>query len=194
MNTRRRLAVILSVCTTLVGSMVHAQNSTMAHKIPVEYRYAGIRGEVPYTLLYAVALQESNNPSDEVYRPWPWTLNVGGKPAYLNSEEEAVAMLKHELSTGKRNIDICAGQINYRWNKELIPSIDDAFKLSNCLEAATSVLVRELNYCKTKMGVMDWWCAVMRYHSPGDSDAQRARAEQYANKVMDIHERLVNAP
>lgn len=169
---------------------VSAEKSTAAGLIPVEYKHSAIAAGVPYKILYAVALAESNNPNDKNYSPWPWTLNIAGTAAYLDSKEEALALLKSELSKGTKNIDICVGQINYKWNAHLVPSIDNALDLEPCLAAATTVLLRELKYCEHKLDRLDWWCAVERYHSPGKSAAQRKRAVAYASNVQRIHARL----
>jgi hypothetical protein len=158
--------------------------------IPVEYRHSAIAAGVPYKVLYAIALAESNNPSDERFSPWPWTLNIAGQPAYLDSKEAAIALLKSELSKGTRNIDICVGQINYQYNAHLLPVIDQALDIDTCLNAATSVLLRELKYCEHQLGRLDWWCAVERYHSPGSSNAQRKRAITYAGRVQRIYRGL----
>jgi len=185
-----KIGFLICIFTALFIPTAYADMSE--NPIPVNYRHAAISAGVPYKLLYALALQESNNPNDKNYAPWQWTLNIGGKSAYLDGEEEAVSLLKEELAKGKKNIDICAGQINYRWNGHLIPNIDDAFNLENCLEAATAVLNREFNYCEEVMGVLDWWCAIGRYHSPGKSDEQQRRADRYIARVKAIHEKLTN--
>lgn len=160
--------------------------------IPDEYKIAARKGGVPYPLLYAIALQESNNPNVERYSPWPWTLNVAGESFYLDNELQAVALFKQKLNDGVRNIDVCAGQVNYLWNGELIKSIEKAFSIDNCLEAATAVLVREFEHCEKHLKVVNWWCAVRRYHSPGSKPEQIDRARKYESRVKSIYTRVMN--
>lgn len=178
------------VCAVL-SFLSHAQPATShEQRIPVEYRHTAIAAGVPYKILYAVALAESNNPSEPGFAPWQWTLNIAGNGMYFDTKAEALAVLKRELLKGTRNIDICAGQINYKWNSALIPEIDKALDIDRCLGAATQVLVRELHYCEHALGKLDWWCAVERYHSPGQSETQRARAVAYASRVKKIYAAL----
>ena len=179
----------LSLCL-LIGFPALVQGASGNNAIPVQYRHSAIAAGVPYKILYAIALAESNNPTDKSFSPWPWTLNVAGKPRYFDSKREALAHLKQALSTGVRNIDICVGQINYKYNNHLVPDIDKALDLEPCLRAATTVLLRELNYCEHKLDRLDWWCAVERYHSPGKSGAQRQRAIAYAGRVQRIYTQL----
>ncbi len=76
--------------------------------MPVGYRTIAAKRGIPYTVLYAVALTESGKqvrPTD-VYRPWPWTLNIGGRGYFFDSRLAAWQALKDLLQAGRRSIDI----------------------------------------------------------------------------------------
>ncbi|MDC0434764.1 hypothetical protein OAM69_03885 [bacterium] len=179
------IGALLSAIPGVLYACEAPQNT--ASSIPGIYKESALTAGVPYKLLYAVAIAESNNPNEAAFEPWPWTLNVNGKGMYFATKAEAVVTLTRELGKGTRNIDICAGQINYRYNHHLIPDINKALDLKPCLAAATHVLNRELRYCKLKLRKRDWWCAVERYHSPGKSVNQRQRAIKYAARVKSIY-------
>ena len=59
--------------------------------VPADYRSVAAESGIPYTLLYAVALTESGQQmtSTQVYRPWPWTLNVAGQGYFFESRQAA---------------------------------------------------------------------------------------------------------
>jgi len=74
----------------------------------VGYRTIAAECGIPYTVLYAVALTESGKqvrPTD-VYRPWPWTLNIGGRGYFFDSRLAAWQALTASLQAGQRSIDI----------------------------------------------------------------------------------------
>ena len=76
--------------------------------VPAGYRTIATERGIPYTVLYAVALTESGRrvaPAD-VYRPWPWTLNVAGRGYFFDSRLAAWQALTDWLQAGRRSIDI----------------------------------------------------------------------------------------
>lgn len=195
MQLRHKLWPLLGAFLSTVSCISQGSDACEASvvtstSIPIIYKERAINAGVPYMLLYAVAIAESNNPEDPSFKPWPWTLNVNGHGMYFDTKKDAVVALTRELAKGTRNIDICAGQINYRYNHHLIPDINKALDLKPCLTAATEVLNRELRHCKMILRKSNWWCAVERYHSPGKSDAQRERATAYAARVKSIYSSL----
>jgi len=76
--------------------------------VPAGYRSIAKERGVPYTVLYAVALTESGRQvaSADVYRPWPWTLNVAGRGYFFDSRLEAWQALTDWIKAGRRSIDI----------------------------------------------------------------------------------------
>ncbi|MEE9358612.1 MAG: hypothetical protein V3U62_10150 [Sedimenticolaceae bacterium] len=55
--------------------------------VPGGYRAIAKENGIPHTVFYAMALTESAIQLDEsdVYRPWPWTLNVAGRGYFFDS-------------------------------------------------------------------------------------------------------------
>jgi len=79
-----------------------------ADSVPAGYRTIATERGIPYTVFYAVALTESGKrvaPAD-VYRPWPWTLNVAGRGYFFDSRLAAWQALTDWLQAGRRSIDI----------------------------------------------------------------------------------------
>ncbi|PID63410.1 MAG: hypothetical protein CSB44_01970 [Gammaproteobacteria bacterium] len=189
----RKFATVIPGTLALLAAAMSAANEENANEentIPFEYRYAAINAGVPYKLLYAIAIAESDNPRDPNIAPWPWVLNIGGEPHWFETRQEAQTALASALAAGRTNIDICASQVNFRYNGHLMPDLANAFDTESCLLAASAVLLRELDYCEHQLDTLDWWCAVERYHSPGQSEAQRERAVAYADRVRQIYARL----
>lgn len=186
----------LARCALLALGVVGSSAAFAAHEldenerdVPLVYKHVGIREAVPYKLLYAVALVESGYraPSNAEYRPWPWTLNFAGRAERFRTKAAALAALLASLEREARpNVDIGLAQINYRFNGELLPSIGQSLDPMTNLVVATRVLKRELGRCARP----DWWCAIGRYHSPGPSAAQRARAERYTERVRALWSQL----
>ena len=156
--------------------------------VPLLYRHVGLLYDVPYKILYAVGLQESRRPGG--IRPWPWTLNINREGYYFNCRNDALNAIVKAQSEGLRSIDVGLGQVNLRWNGHLFTSLEEALDPMSNLEAATQVLRREFDACYAMTGRPDWWCAVGRYHSGGNTEEQRARAQRYSNSVYALWESL----
>lgn len=156
--------------------------------VPSAYRAVGLRHEVPYKILYAVALAESGYkaPSNGQVRPWPWTLNINGTSQRFLNRTSALAVLQQGINSGERNIDVGIAQINYQWNGDLFPSLHQAIDPLVNLQIAANILKRERARCETAT----WWCAVGRYHSPGVTARQLARAARYTFRVKHIWKQL----
>ena len=150
--------------------------------IPQAYRDAAAFWNIADpALLYAVALAESGRRlPDGSHRPWPWTLNVGGKGHYYESQTEAWTALNGFVADGKRNIDIGLMQISYRWNEETLVDPYTALNPVTNLNMGAKILAREYEASG------DWEIAAGRYHSPGLSDTQRARAKRYRERVASL--------
>lgn len=184
----RCASVLLLICwlaPTVVGASTLNDDE---RNIPMVYRTVGIENQVPYKILYAIALVESGYkaPSNGQYRPWPWTLNFNGDSRRFNNKAQALASLKEGIDQGKRNIDVGIAQINYQYNGSMFPSLDHALDPEINLRLATYVLRREIEQCPSP----NWWCAVGRYHSPGPNARQKANADRYQQRVRVMWEQL----
>lgn len=163
------------------NAAAHAQSD-----IPPIYRETAAFWNIPDpALLYAVALAESKRRlPDGALRPWPWTLNVAGKGYFYESETQAWAALYEFIAGGERNIDIGLMQISYRWNEETLIDPYTALDPIANLNMGAKILAAEYHASG------DWDVAVGRYHSPGNSPAQRARAARYRSNVAALRRAL----
>ena len=150
----------------VVDSCMIPRDVCDAIKARVE-RQAGIPAEV----LYAVALQESALPLRGQLRPWPWTLNVAGRPLRFASQPAACQALHRALATTPpTRIDIGLAQINWGYHGQRFASPCAALQPTRNLRVATQLL-REQH---RRSG--DWLRAAGHYHRPaGGAPAARYR-------------------
>lgn len=154
-------------------------------EIPKAYgRIAGEYG-VPPAVLYAVALTESGQKlTTGSVRPWPWSLNVEGRPEYYASRGEAWQALMTHLAAGVRSIDIGLMQVNWRWHREALrdpwAALDPYFNL----RVGASILRRRFEESR------DWLLAAGRYHAPAATGRARHRAAAYRGRVAKRLKRL----
>ncbi len=160
MVTRSALIMMLALCTA----------SAQANIPPLYQRVAQKHG-IPAKVLYSLALGESKArlTSGQV-RPWPWTLNVRGKPYFYASYDEACRAL-HRFMTQTHLVDIGLTQHNWRWQKAHFSSPCAVFDpVANLNHAATLLLEG-----KRKHG--NWVNAAGYFHRPaGGPKARRYEA------------------
>ncbi len=155
------------------------QNSCLADTIPSGYRQVASQYQIPADVLYAVALTESGQTIDKgLFRPWPWTLNVAGKPQRFVSRNAACRELQHQLTQGIRSIDIGLMQINWRWNHTRLRSPCRALSPYTNLHHGAALLKAAYSVKQT------WPAAVGYYHSPGQQSKQRQRAERHTQRYL----------
>ncbi|MBA1273955.1 lytic transglycosylase domain-containing protein [Pseudomonas azotifigens] len=160
----RRTAFLL-----LVGAMA---GGAQAREIPPPaYQVAAQRAGIPSTVLYAVALQESGFRLRGRLVPWPWTLNVAGKPQRYATRTEACAGLRQALNrTPAKRIDAGLGQINLGYHPQRYAQPCDLLDPYRNLAIAAEIL-REQHTPGD-----DWLLAIGRYHRPaGGAPAARYR-------------------
>lgn len=151
--------------------------TAQADEIPPAYHVAAASKGVPAEVLYAVAMTESKMSLGEALRPWPWTLNVGGKGYRYDSRGEACQALRQFLQD-TRVVDVGIAQMNVRWQTvfhaggRFADPCDGLNPYANLEEAAT--LLQE-HY----QVAGDWVQAAGRYHRP----AGGAPAARYRRKV-----------
>jgi len=151
--------------------------------VPAGYRTIATERGIPYTVLYAVALTESGRQvaPAEVYRPWPWTLNVAGRGYFFDSRLAAWQALTDWLQAGRRSIDIGLMQVNWRYHKDRLGTPWQALDPYHNIRVGAGIL----QDCYTKR--QDWWGSVGCYHSPKDSH----RADRYRRRVVSHWQRIV---
>ncbi len=174
----RRTALVLLVCV-LAGT-------AQAQEIPPPaYQVAAQRAGVPSTVLYAVALQESGIRLRGRLVPWPWTLNVAGKPQRYTTRAEACAGLRQALRrTPAQRIDAGLGQVNLGYHAQRYVRPCDLLDPYRNLAIAAAIL-REQHVAGE-----DWLLAIGRYHRP----AGGAPAARYRHSVSQLLARVQGDP
>lgn len=139
---------------------------------PPAYQLAARSAGVPPQVLYAVALQESAIRIRGQLRPWPWTLNVAGRPLRFARRDAACRALRRTLATTvATRVDIGLGQINWGYHHKRFTSPCAALAPYTNLAVAAQLL-REQHRLDG-----DWVQTAGRYHRPaGGAPAARYRA------------------
>jgi len=140
--------------------------------VPIAYESAAVKMGVNPNLLYAMALVESGQTRQGRYRPWPWTLNISGKPYFFNTREAAYKRLVSELEQDNENIAVGPLQIYWKYNKSYFEDAWEALNPYKNIEVGARILM----YFYQKTGSFEK--AVGAYNSPNNQTI----AEQY--KVM----------
>jgi soluble lytic murein transglycosylase-like protein len=172
-----RVAAVL-LLSALWGPICLADES-----VPVGYASAARAHGIPADVFYAVALTESGKVVDgfRTRRPWPWTLNVGGKGYFYASRDDAHRALQRFLAEGKRSIDIGLMQVNWRWHRDKLGDPWRALDPDHNLHVGARILAN----CYQERG--DRWDAVGCYHAPNNP----AFARRYSKTVAAHWGRIV---
>ncbi len=157
----------------MAASLIH-QAAWSQSPPPPAYMLAAARAQMPSSVLYAVALQESGTRWRGKLVPWPWTLNVAGRPLRFASLGMACAALQSALKeTPRKRIDVGLGQINLGYHPQRYRHPCDLLSPYDNL-AITADILRE-----QRLPGEDWLPAIGRYHRP----AGGAAAQQYRRSV-----------
>jgi len=174
--------MILRTCLgafLLSAHLVHAGQPP--HDIPSAYRLAAHRAEVPASVLFAVALQESAMMWNGRLIPWPWTLNAAGTPARYPSRREACRALLRSLRDGTTPVDVGLAQISVSYHRDRVRAPCELLDPYRNLALAAAILREQHEPGEA------WAEAVGRYHRPaGGEPAARYRSgvEQYLSQVV----------
>ncbi len=185
-TTRRQLLASLPFLLTGPAAVAAAPRRP-ATAIPPGYRHVASEFGVPAAVLYGVALQETvllfGQPGKRQPLPWPWTLNIAGKPARLATRAAAEQRLHRSLRDGIDSVDIGPMGINWRYHKDRLVSVQLALDPYWNLRVGAGILAGHFAACG------NWPEAVGRYHSP----ANKARAATYSGLVYARLRRLGHA-
>ena len=153
--------------------------------VPVAYRAVAAERGIPPTVLYAIALTESGRPMalSGVGRPWPWTLNVGGRGYFFASRLAAWQALTDWLRAGKQFIDIGLMQVNWHYHEQRLGTPWQALEPYHNLRVGAEILQ------DCFMARQDWWVSVGCYHAP----ANPQRAKRYRRRVVSRWQHIVSA-
>lgn len=148
--------------------------ATPAHAIPPLYIEVANEHNVPAKVLYGLALTESQKKlTNGKVRPWPWTLNMKGKPYYYSSSEQACVALTRFLSI-TTVIDIGLTQQNWRYQGSHFVSPCSALDPKANLSHAAILLKQGYRVHGTWLGAAGW------FHRP----AGGAIAEKYKTNFV----------
>ena len=148
-----------------------------ASEVPPAYVSIANNAGIPPSVLWTIAIMESNAKLNIGWYPWPWTLNVAGKSIYLPNRDEACQKAVESIEEkGPKSVDIGLTQNNWGYNGiKYFNNPCDAFDPVRNLQVA-SIILRE---CYEKRG--DWIEAAGCYHRRADGKP----AEQYKNKFAE---------
>jgi soluble lytic murein transglycosylase-like protein len=142
---------------------------------PPAYQLAARQAGVPSPVLYAIALQESGARFRDRLVPWPWTLNVAGRPERYASRADACAGLCRALAqTPAKRIDAGLGQINLGHHAHRYRDACELLDPYRNLAIAAEILKGH------HVPGENWLPAIGRYHRPAGGEP----AERYRNRVV----------
>ncbi|WP_248746245.1 transglycosylase SLT domain-containing protein [Pseudomonas sp. MWU12-2037] len=144
----------------------------MARELPPPaYQLAATQAQVPSSLLYAVALQESGRAMHGRVIPWPWTLNIAGQSHRYATRHEACADLRQALLVRPAiQVDVGLGQLNVGHQQHRVRQPCELLEPYRNLRLAATILREQ--YAPGQ----SWLMAAGRYHRPaGGNPAVRYR-------------------
>jgi hypothetical protein len=123
---------------------------------------------LPKGLLGAIGVVESGRPDavGGAVRPWPWTIDAAGQPAFFASREDAIAAVQALQARGVASIDVGCMQVNLMHHPQAFASLEDA--LDPTLNARYAARFLRQLWGQTH----DWANAAALYHSTTPEFAQ----------------------
>ena len=116
---------------------------------------------IPSRLLRAIAATETGRWHSRLKMlvPWPWAINVEGKPYFFNTKHEAVAAVAAFQAKGITSIDVGCMQVNLHHHPDAFANIQQALEPQFNVGYAAKLLRSHYNASGS------WQTAVGRYHS-----------------------------
>lgn len=177
-----RAATTCAACTVFLFT---APSVTRAQEAPPPaYQSAARTHSVPASVLFAVALQESGMVLRGRLIPWPWTLNVAGRPLRYANRTEACAALRYALiHLPPTRIDVGLGQINVGFHGHRVAH--PCALLDPYQNLTLAALILREHHTPTE----DWSIAIGHYHRPAGGEP----AERYRRAVQGHLQRVLGA-
>ncbi len=175
---RRVPAYRMSACVAL---LLLAAESASARP-PTAYRQVAAAAGIPEQLLYAVAQTESNTQLRIGYYPWPWTLNVKGKPMRFETRDLACQAVRKAIAEqGIYAVDIGLTQQNWGYiGRTRFREPCDALHPIHNLQSA-ALLLRQY-YRQTG----DWVSAAGMYHRPAGGEPARLYRSKIERRLQAV--------
>lgn len=142
--------LVLAAFVMLASSTLHAEGLSRDDFAAIEAQ-AGI----PDRVLYSLALTESAQKG----RPWPWTMNYGGRSYYFADRATLHRAMEILIAQGRTNFDVGIMQIHWRYHARLFGSTWEATDPTTNVWAGARILIDRFN----ESG--NWVKAIAAYHS-----------------------------
>lgn len=172
------------MAVSLAAVLAFSSVTEAKENIPLLFKKIALQEQVPAELLYAIARQESYDPSRK--KIWPWTINFHKKGYYFPTRQAAYNAVQLLHKNNIHSVDIGLMQTNWRWQKDRLKSTWKAFDPAFNIRIGAQIL-RDCYDIKNS-----WWVCTGRYHSPGQNAAQIKRAENY-RKLIYTHLKRVTS-
>ncbi|WP_114471557.1 transglycosylase SLT domain-containing protein [Pseudorhodoferax soli] len=145
---------------------------------PAAFERTAARHGISAWLMYGIALQESQLTIGRTALPYPWTLNVGGRPERHRDAQAARAALRRYLRAGLTNVDCGPMQVNWRWHQDRLQTVERALDPYINLDVGAQLLA------DLRRTHGDWRLAIQLYHAGNLNTAERrGRAQRYLASV-----------
>ena len=147
--------------------------------VPSFYSDLSKETNVPVDVLFALAATETNTLLDNgKVLPWPYSINLNGKPEYFSTSQEMLQRASNLVKQGVIHFDCGLFQVNWKWNgRHRASSLKEACSpKSNGLIASNIIKGFFANSG-------DWIDAAGKYHNPSNNNgAADIYKERFATK------------
>lgn len=163
------VAVFLIASAAPVEAAKAAQSADYTQSCREAAAVAERKYRIPAGLLAAIAMVETGRtvPGTKARTAWPWTIHAEGTGRWLDSREEAVAMVKQLKAKGVKNIDVGCMQVNQMYHPKAFPSLEAAFTPAVNADYAARFLSELFQETKS------WTKAAAYYHSRTPEHSKR---------------------
>ena len=124
---------------------------------PPAYQLAAHDADIPSTVLFAIALQESGIRVRGRLLPWPWTLNIAGTPYRFATRQAACKALLQALARqDAKRVDAGLGQTNLGYHRQRFSSPCEALDPYRNLAVTAALLQEPAEALATRSTVRPW--------------------------------------
>jgi hypothetical protein len=174
---RQTVTIVIIVIFSNLGHTFAAIRSSPGELCSDAIGKAEYGTSIPSHLLMAIALIESGRLDMHTgrWRPWAWTIDVGGQGYFFDSKVAAIHAVRALEKQGIRSIDVGCMQVNLQQHPDAFTGLDEAFDPQLNTRYAVRFLSRLFALSH------DWKKAVALYHS-----ATPSIGIPYGQRVMAI--------
>ncbi|WP_146144969.1 hypothetical protein [Photobacterium sp. GB-72] len=172
------------ILVIVLASLSHSALASKAKvSVPAFFQQVAEQKKLPRDLLYAIALKESgtttinHSSKHKKYRAWPWTMNYAKKGHFFRSRSELFTAANNLVKAGKKVVDVCPMQMNWKWHSHRFESLWHATDPYKCIPQAANYLIEISNM----PGRKSWSSIVGGYHN-----LNRSVGDPYAKGVKRI--------